>query len=176
MKWYNKLGKFFAVIFSVIYTIGLTLIILIFFLSSFFKGDIYGSILKSIDLNKVKLSDIDPKLANEFGKDATLEEVFISSLEQAGVDRRVAKEIANNDEIKEVVGEFVGDCINYSINKEELPQIKKDDVNTIIDNIDNYDITNKEIDKEEIMDYIDEVNKSSKEYFMEVSNYAERIN
>ena len=176
MKWYNKLGKFFAIIFSVIYSIILTLMIILFFMSSFTKGNIYTDILKSIDLNSVKLSDIDPRLASMFGSDVTLEEAFVSSLSKAGVDESVAREIANNPEIKEVVGDFVGDCINYSINKEELPKIKEEDVNTILDNIDIEEVTGENLEKQEIMDYVDEINKNAKDYLMEGLNYANGIN
>lgn len=176
MKWYNKLGKFFAIIFSVIYSIILTLMIILFFMSSFTKGNIYTDILKSIDLNSVKLSDIDPRLADMFGSDVTLEDAFVSSLGKAGIDENIAREIANNEEIKEVVGDFVGDCINYSINKEELPQIKEEDVNVILDNIDVEEVTGEKIEKQEIMDYVDEVNKNAKDYLMEGLNYANGIN
>ena len=176
MKGYNKLGKFFAIIFSVIYSFGLTLMIILFFMSSFTKGNIYTDILKSIDLDSVKLSDIDPRLAKMFGSDVTLEDAFVSSLGKAGIDENVAREIANNPEVKEVVGEFVGDCINYSINKDELPQIKEEDVNVILDNIDVEEVTGEKIEKQEIMDYVDEVNKNAKDYLMEGLNYANGIN
>lgn len=176
MKWYNKLGKFLAIIFSVIYSIGLTLMIILFFMSSFTKGNFYSDILKSIDLNSVKLSDIDPRLTDMFGSDVTLEEAFVTSLEKAGIDENVAREIANNEEVKEVVGEFVGDCINYSINKDELPKIKEEDVNVILDNIDVEEVTGKNLEKQEIMNYVDEVNKNAKDYLMEGLNYANGIN
>lgn len=172
MKWYNKLGKFFAIIFSVIYSIVLILIILLFFMSSFTKGNIYTDILKSIDLKEIKLSDIDPSLAEAFGRDVTLEDAFVSTLSDAGIDSNVAREIANNEEVKEVVGEFVGDCINYSINKSDLPQIKEEDVDVILDNIDVEEVTGEEINKEEIMNYVDEINNNTKDYLMEGFNYA----
>ena len=176
MKWYNKLGVFFAIIFSVIYSVGITLMIVLYFMSGFTKGNIYTDILKSIDLNSVKLSDVDQRLVNYFGSDATLEEVFVSSLEKAGIDENVAREIANNPEVKEVVGDFVGDCINYSINQDELPQIKEKDVNVILDNIDVEEITGKDIEKQEIMNYVDDINKNAKDYLMEGLNYANGIN
>ena len=176
MKWYNKLGKFFAIILSVVYSIGLTLILLLFFASSFTKGNIYTDILKSIDLNNVKLSDIDPRLADKFGSDVTLEDAFVTSLGKAGIDESVAREIARNPEIKEIVGDFVGDCINYSINQDELPQIKESDVNTILDNIDMEEINGENIKKQEIMNYVDDINKNAKDYLMEGFNYADGIN
>lgn len=174
MKWYNRLGNFFAIIFSVIYSIGLTLIIILFFMSSFFKGDIYSSVLKSIDFKEIKLSDIDSSLVNLFGKDVTLEEAFVSTLEQAGIDSDVAIEIINNDEIKEVVGEFVGEVVNYSINQDELPQIEKEDVEVILDNINIEESV--DLNKEEIMKYVDEININAKDYLKEGFNYADRFN
>lgn len=176
MKWYNKLGNFFAIIFSVVYSIILTLIIILFFFSSFFKGDIYTSILKSIDFKEIKLSDIDPKLVNMFGKNATLEEAFVITLEEAGIDSNVALEIINNDEVKEVVGEFIGECVNYTINQDELPEINEKEVEQILDNIDIEEVTNQDINKEEIMKYVDEINVSAKDYLKEGFNYANRVN
>lgn len=176
MKWYNKLGNFFAIIFSIIYSIILILIIIMFFFSSFFKGDIYTSILKSIDFKEIKLSDIDLRFKELFGKDVTLEEAFVLTLEEVGIDSNVAVEIINNDEVKEVVGEFIGDCVNYTINQDELPEIKESDVEVILDNIDVEEVTNNEINKEEIMKYVDEINVAAKDYLMEGFNYANGIN
>lgn len=172
MKWYKKIGKFFAILISIIYSILLVSIIIMYFMASFFKGNIYVDVLKSIDLKEVKLSDIDSSLVNVFGKDVTLEEAFVSSLESAGINGEVAKDIINNEEIKEVVGEFVGDCVNYTINQESLPEISEKDVEIILDNIDVQEITDIEINKEEIMEYVDEINKNTKDYLMEGFNYA----
>lgn len=172
MKWYKKLGMFFAILFSILYSVGLVALIIMFFMSSFFKGNIYGDILKSINLNEVKLSDFDPRLVSTFGRDVTLEEAFISSLEKAGVDGKVAKEIANNGEVKEVVGEFVGDIVNYSVNGGDIPQIKEEDVETILDNIDTEDIIDEYIEKDEIMKYVNDVNINAKDYLTEGFNYA----
>lgn len=176
MKWYNKLGKFFAIICSIIYSIILIGGIMLFFMSSFFKGNIYTDILKSVDLSKIKLSDIDPKLVSMFGNDVTLEKVLVMSLEDAGIDSDIALEIVKNDEIKEVVGEFFGECINYTVNKDEVPKISNEDVDKIIDNIDVNEINNKQIDKKEIMEYVDEINNNAKSYLKEGFNYADGIN
>lgn len=176
MKWYNKLGNFFAIIFSVLYSLILVSVIIAFFFTSFFKGDIYTSVLKSIDLKEIKLSAIDPRLSNLFGKDVTIEEALVLSLEEIGIDSNVALEIINNDEIKEVVGEFIGDCVNYTVNQDKLPEIKEEDIDKILDNIDVQSITDKEINKEEIMEYVDEINLSAKDYLMEGFNYANNYN
>jgi len=176
MKWYNKLGKFFAVIFSIIYSIILVGGIMLFFLSSFFKGDIYVDVLKSIDLKEIKLSEIDPRLVDVFGEDATIEDALVTSLESAGIDSDVALEIINNPEVKEVVGEFVGDCINYSVNPTQIPKIDEKDIEKVIDNIDASKITDKEINKDEIKEYVDEINVNVKDYLKEGFNYADRVN
>ena len=176
MKWYNKLGKFFAVIFSIIYSALLVGVIILFFLSSFFKGDIYVDVLKSIDLKEIKLSDIDSRLVDVFGKDATIEDALVSSLESAGIDSTAALEIINNPEVKEVVGEFVGECINYSVNPTEVPEIDSNDIEKVLDNIDTSKITDKEINKNEIKEYVDEINVNVKDYLKEGFNYADRIN
>ena len=176
MKWYNKLGKFFAVIFSIVYSIILVGGIMLFFLSSFFKGDIYVDVLKSIDLKEIKLSEIDPRLVEVFGEDVTIEDAVVTSLESAGIDSDVALEIINNEEIKEVVGEFVGECINYSVNPTEIPKIDEKDIEKVIDNIDTSKITDKEVNKDEIKEYVDEINVNVKDYLKEGFNYADRVN
>ena len=172
MKKKNKIGIFFGILLSILYSVGLIIIIVLFFASTFTKGNLYTDILKNIDLNKVKLSSIDPRLANTFGKDITLEEAFINTLSEKGIDSSVAKEIANNPEIKEVVGEFVGDCINYSINQETLPEIKEKDVDKILNNIDINTFTEEKVNKEQILDYVEEINKNTKDLLMEGSNYV----
>lgn len=176
MKWYKVLGNFLAILFSILYSITLVSIIVLFFFTSFFKGDIYTSILKSIDLKEIKLSDIDPRFKELFGKDVTIEEAFVLTLEEVGIDSNVALEIINNEEVKEVVGEFIGDCVNYTVNQDKLPEIKEEDIDKILDNIDIDKIENKEINKEEIMEYVDEINISAKDYLMEGFNYANNYN
>ena len=172
MKKKNKIGIFFGVFLSIIYSIGLIIIIVLFFASNFTKGNLYTDILKNIDLNTIKLSSIDPRLTSTFGKDVTLEEAFVNVLNEAGIESTVAKEIINNPEIKEVVGDFVGDAINYSINKEKLPEITENDIDIILDTVYVESIGSKEIEKEEIMEYVDDINKNTKDYLMEGFNYV----
>lgn len=176
MKWYNKLGEFLGVLFSIIYSFVLIIMIILFFASSLLKGDIYGDILKSIDISEIKLSDISPELVSMYGKDATIESILVDTLESAGIDSDVALEIVNDDKTKEVLGGFVGDIINYSVNKDEIPEIKTSDVEEILNNIDKDKLPNKEINKDEIKDVINNINSSTKDYLKEEFNYANRIN
>lgn len=171
MKWYNKLGKFLGVIFSIIYSIILIIMIILLFASSFLKGNLYGNILKSIDISEIKLSDISPELASMMGEDLTLEETFISVLEEAGIDSNVATKLVETEEVKEIAGDYIGEIINYTIYKEEFPEIKEKDVEKVIDNIDIEEITGESINKEEIMKFVEEFNSSTKDSILEEIDY-----
>ena len=50
--------------------------------------------------------------------------------------------------------------------------ITENDIDIILDNVNVESIGSKEIDKEEIMEYVDDINKNTKDYLMEGFNYV----
>lgn len=151
------IGKMFAVIFSSVFGIILFAFSLVTFVSSIYTEDFYTNIFKNIDLSAIKLSDLGIDL------EGTLEDYLVSALEEVGIDKEASISILRNDEIKEVLGEFVSDCVEYATNKEELPKIEKEDINKILDNKEVKEVVKDKIKEEDIDELITEVNNLIKE-------------
>lgn len=162
------IGKIFAVVFSTIYFFILLALLIINFGTNILKGDFYVSILKSVDLKTIKVSDLGNIIGtDEIDEGTTLEEVLIESLEESGIDKQVGIEILENDEIKEVVGKFIGEYINYSVTKENVPEISKEDINKIINNASVKKVIGNELDGMSIDEIYDELNSEIKDMLKE---------
>jgi len=157
------IGKIFAVIFSCIFGIIIFSFSIVSFASSIYTEDFYSNIFKNIDLSTIKLSDLGVDV------DGTVEDYLVDVLDKAGIDSEISRNIIRNDEIKEVLGEFVSECVEYATTKEEIPQIEKEDVNKILNNKDVKEIVKDKISEEDIDELINEVNKLIKENISDIS-------
>ena len=127
------IGKIFAVLLSILYFVVLILFTSLIFVQKLSTGDFYSSILTSIDLDEIKLSDIDVTFDGmEHYEDETVADLLVEGLVDSGVEEVTAVEIVSNDNVKNLVGELIGEYVDYQINKENIPQIEVEDIKSIM--------------------------------------------
>lgn len=145
-------GKFFAIIFSIIYMAFLIVFISLNYSRNLLSGNFYSNVLKSVDLDEIKISDV----ANTFDgmehyEDASLQDVIVEGLTDGGMDEDEATAIVENETIKEVVGNLIGEIVEYSVNGGEVPEISKDEIEKIVSdpslNTEAKDFTDEEINE-----------------------------
>lgn len=156
-------GKIFAILFSVLFGIILFAFSIVTFVSSIYNENFYENILKNIDLSTIKLSDLGVDL------EGTVEDYLVYSLNEIGFDSETSRSIIRNDEIKEVLGEFVSDCVEYAIKKEEIPQIEKEDIDKILNNKEVKEKIESKIKDEDINKLVKEVNNFIKDNIGKIS-------
>lgn len=154
------LGKIAAILYSIIFVLAFFGVSLLVGASNLLNGSFYTSVLKSVDLNEINASD----LGLTDNPDESLEDVLINQLSESGLDKQVSEAILNNDEIKEVVGDVIGQVINYTINKGEAPKITKDQAKTILDNKDVKKMLDEDFTDEDINELVSELNEFLKEF------------
>lgn len=162
----KKVGDFFAGFTSVIYFIVIFIMMILLFLSNVFSENYYTNILNNIDLSDIKLADLGI-YDDEFRSDATVQDILIESLEEAGISENDAIKIINNKKINEVAGKFISDTIVYITDNEEIPQINYQDIKEIIrsDNISR--VLEETPSDEEIKQFVNELNIAIAESFEE---------
>lgn len=142
-------GKFFAFIFSFIYCLLLTSFITVNYASNLLKGDFYTQILNKVDLNEINVKVAD----NSTGEtvNVPLKELLVDGLKESGMDEDTAVKIIENDNIKKVMGNVIGEIINYQLNKGDIPEVSKEDIKSIVNdpdiNTENENITDEQIDE-----------------------------
>jgi len=154
------LGNFLATIVSILYAFVLLAIIILVFASNAFSSNYYQDVLKDIDMNEIKLEDLGvSSFEEEFGADASVEDVLVKSFETVGISKKDAVKIMNSEEINKVVGDLFSDAVGYLAGSEELPQItyqdalkivKGDEIASKLENVPN---------DEEIKELVDEANE-----------------
>lgn len=148
------LGKIIAVLFCIIYFFLMTVFMTLTFAMNLVSGDYYADVFKGLDLKGIKISDLGEfgeefEFGEELEEDATLEDVLVYELKEGGVSDTTARAILENKEIREVVGKFVGEFINYNLGG-EAPTISRNDVETILKNKDVIDAIGETPTDEEI--------------------------
>lgn len=142
-------GKFFAFIFSFIYCLLLTSLITVSYASNLLKGDFYTQILNKVDLNEINVKVAD----NSTGEttNVPLKELLVDGLTESGMDEATAVKIIENDNIKKVMGNVIGEIINYQLNKGDIPEVSKEDIKSIVNdpdiNTENENITDEQINE-----------------------------
>jgi hypothetical protein len=142
-------GKFFAFIFSFIYCLLLTSFITISYSTNLLKGEFYTKILNKVDFNEINVKVTDSTSGELV--EVPLKDLLVDGLKESGMDEETATNIVENDNIKRILGDVIGDVITYQIDKETVPEISKADIESIINdpelNKDNNKFTDEEIDE-----------------------------
>ena len=143
------IGKLLAFIFSFIYCILLTSFITLNYSTNLLKGEFYTEILNKVDLNEIEVKVKDNITGEE--KNVPLKELVIEGLTENGMSEEDATKIIENENIKRVLGNVVGEIVNYQLNKGDIPEVSKEDVESIINdpnlNKNNETLTDEEINK-----------------------------
>lgn len=121
------IGKFFAIIFSIIYFFALIGLITVNYSTNFLKGDFYYKVLDSIDLDEIKISSIS-NVELEDNEDASLKDILVEGLTNTGMDEETANSILENENFKKVIGNIIQEVIDYQLNKENIPEVSKEDI------------------------------------------------
>lgn len=136
MKGLKSLGKVLAVILCIVYCFCLIAFISMSFAGKLLSGSYYAKVLQDIDLKEIKLSDLgDFSNVSNLSGDATLEDALVETLKEGDVDEKTAYAIVENNEIRGIVGNYIGEYINYNFGGEK-PIIVKEDVEKVLMNPD----------------------------------------
>lgn len=152
MKVLKVFGKIFAVLFCIIYFFGLTAIMTLMISRNLVSENYYSKVFRDIDLSSIVLSDLGEfsELLEDSGLDetATLEDLAIKFLTNGELfSEEKARAIVQNEEIRSIVGEFVGEFINYAMGG-EAPEISKSDLETVLRNPDLNSVTGVPTDED----------------------------
>ncbi len=165
MKVLKTIGMVLAIIFSLVYFFFLSGFMVLAVSRNIFSGNYYSSIINSIDLDEIKIGDMGELFeGSEFSSDMTLSDALVKSMTDGGVEEKTATAIIENKEIKNIVGNFIGDYINYSLGGEE-PTIKRSDVKAVLNNPNIIEVagkpTNEDIDEvyDELNDMVSQIIK-----------------
>lgn len=169
----KAVGNVLAGIVSVIYFFVLIGMIFILFSSNVFSEKYYSDILKSVEFNEVKLTDLGVTEVNEiYGEEATVEDVLVGGLKEVGFSENDAKVIINNNEVKELVGAFISDSVTYVATNGEVPQLNKEEVKAIIENKEIAPLLKEVPEGAELDRVVNDINSMIKEYFEGEVNYG----
>lgn len=128
------IGKFFAFIFSFIYCLLLTSIITLSYSTNLLKGDFYTQILDKVDLSEINVKVSSGNSGETIN--VPLKDILVDGLVKNGMDEETAIKIIENDNIKRVMGNVIGEIINYQLTKENIPEVSKEDIIIIINDPD----------------------------------------
>ncbi len=128
------IGKFFAFIFSCIYCLLLTSIITLSYSTNLLKGDFYTQILDKVDLSEINVKVSSGNSGETIN--VPLKDILVDGLVKNGMDEETAIKIIENDNIKRVMGNVIGEIINYQLTKENIPEVSKEDIISIINDPD----------------------------------------
>lgn len=160
------IGNILAGMISMIFSVVLFIMMLLIFISNIFSENYYKNILNDIDMSEIKLSDLGvSSLSEEFGEDASVEDVLVETLEEAGINENDARHIVNNEKVNEVVGEFLSDTMVYLTDNKQIPQLDYEDVEEIINSKEISQVLEDIPNDEEIKELVDELNNFIVETF-----------
>ena len=154
----KTLRSILALFTSIIFFVVLLIMVLLVFVSNIFSKDYYASILSTDTLKEIKLSDIGYS-KDGIEEDATVEDLLISSLEEVGISSNDAEKIINNEQVSEVVGEFLSDTMVYFTNNEEIPQLDYQDIEKIIQSEEVANVLETDFNEEELKQIVNDLNK-----------------
>lgn len=158
MKALKVIGKIFAVLFCIVYFFVLLAFVTTFFATNFLKGDFYSNVITNIDLKNIKLSELDDvDFGIDMPEDATLNDVLVEALKRGGMEENVANKVMENKEIKELLGDVIGEYVSYSIIGGEAPVVTREDILVLANNKDITDAFGKPTD-EEINNLVEQLN------------------
>lgn len=144
------IGKILSFLYSILFGIVLFTLLLLITIKELFNPKIYKNMIKNIDFNQIKLSTfVDEEKLKD--KTITLEGYAIDYLEKQQIDSEIASKIVKDNEVKEMLSDFVSQASNYFLNNDKIPKIDNEKVKSItnkyISNIDEKididEITNK---------------------------------
>lgn len=167
------LGNILAGVVSVVYFFVLFIMMMLVFVSNIFSANYYEKILNDTDLSEIKLADFGVSLGENFESDDSVEDLLITSLEEAGIPKDDAINIVNSEKVNEVVGTFISDTMNYLTNNEEVPQLNYQDVKEIMESNEVSSVLEDTPNDDEIKQIVDELNKFIAESFEGGVNYDE---
>lgn len=163
------LTKIFSFVFELIFFIGITIFGISFLVSRFFNQNYYTQILDDIDIKEMKISELGIKKLDEKYKDMTIEEAIITELESASIDSKIAIEVIESREVKEVLGKIISEVVDYELTDAPIPQLDYDSLDKLLNNEQVSKILKEEqieIDKEELLN---EINKTLREELGDVN-------
>lgn len=156
-------GKIFAVLFCIIYFFLLTGFMSLSLVRNLSNGNYYSEVLTEIDLNKIRISDMGNFFdGSGLDEDATLEDAVVKFFESSDVDEEKVRKLIDNKEIREFIGNFVGDYVNYTMGGEK-PVLVETEVKKVLTNPDLTSIvgepTEEELDNmyNQLTEFIDNV-------------------
>lgn len=156
------IGKIFAVIICVVYFFLLTGLMVAGFGTNIVSSNYYSNVFESIDLEKLKVSDLSEFFnEGEFDEDATLEDVVIEYFAKENPDEAKIKVLINDKKVRKTAGKVLGDIISYSMGGEK-PEITRNEIEDFFNNPVVKDVTGEPT--EENIDYVyDQLNKAIEE-------------
>lgn len=154
------LGKIIAVLYSIIFVFALTGVSLLIGASNLLDGSFYTEVLKSVDLNEINASD----LGLTDNPDESLQDVLVNQLSESGLDKQVSEAILNNEEIKEVVGDVIGQVIDYTAGIGEAPKVTTEQAKVILNNKNVKQLLDEDLTDEDINELVNGLNEFLKEF------------
>lgn len=159
------LGKVISVLYSIVFVAVLFSLSALICASNLLKGDFYTEVLESVELEEISAKDLglvdddDPE-----GQDKNLQEVLVEKISDAGIDKEVADAILKNKEIKKVVGDVIGQVINYKLADGEAPKVTETQVKSILNNEDVKKMFDGELSNEDISEMTEMFNEFLKDF------------
>lgn len=153
-------GKIIAVLYSILFVLILFGMSLLIASTNLLKGDFYADLLKNVNLKEIDASSLG--LSDEEG--VTLEDALADKLSDIGLSKSTSKAILENAEIKEVVGDVIGQVINYKVGNGNAPKVTKEQVKTVFENEEvKKAFGGESIDSEDLDEMVNEINSMLKE-------------
>lgn len=135
MKILKIIGKIFAVLFSTVYFFILTGFVILFFGSNLLSTVYYKDVLKSIDLKEIKVKDLNINTDElVIDENTSVQDIIVEGLEESGLNNEMSVAIVENEEIRGILGTYIGEYVNYQVSGGEIPEIKLEDVKTVLTN------------------------------------------
>lgn len=154
------LGKIIAVLYSIIFTLAIVLVSILITSSNLLRGDFYTELLTNVDLKEISASDLG--LSEEEG--TNLEDALVDKLTDFGFTESASVSMLQSKEIKEVLGNVIGQVINYNINKGDAPKVTKDQVKVIFDNEEVKKTLDADFSDEDINELVENINEMLLEF------------
>lgn len=127
-------GKVFAGIYSFLYYFILTGLLVIVFVGKLFSGNYYAKVLNNIDLDTIKIADMGELFEGSgLDEDLSLQDALVYYFTEGGIEEEKAIAIIEDEEIRTMVGEFIGNYLNYSVGGEK-PSVSRADVKKLMKN------------------------------------------
>lgn len=165
MKALKIIGKIFAVLFSAVYFFALASFVILFFGSNLLSTTYYKSVLKSIDLKEIKIKDLNVNINElDIDENTSVQDIIVEGLEELGLNNEMSIAIVENEEIREILGTYIGEFVNYQVSGGEMPEIKLEDVKTVLTNELIIEAAGKTPTDEDIEKVYEELNNLTRDY------------